>query len=43
MHTYTAGMAHRFLNGLEAAAATESGPNYNDEALWLLRDELEDR
>uniref|UniRef100_A0A7S3B8T3 VPS9 domain-containing protein n=1 Tax=Haptolina ericina TaxID=156174 RepID=A0A7S3B8T3_9EUKA len=39
-------MAHRFLNGLEAAAATEGchdGAGCHDESLWLLRDELEDR
>eukprot|EP00966_Prymnesium_polylepis_P212539 4923142-Prymnesium_polylepis.1 len=38
-----AGMTQRFLNGLEAAGAVEGGAECFDEALWLFRDELEDR
>ncbi|KAL1508440.1 hypothetical protein AB1Y20_004543 [Prymnesium parvum] len=37
------GMVQRFLNGLEVAGAVEGGAACFDEALWLLRDELEDR
>ena len=38
-----AAMTHRFLNGLEAAAAVDSIFGCTDEVLWCVRERLEDR